>query len=132
MKRQAKELDIARRKQFVEREVMLAQQAKAERDEFLRIIQKQKEMETEEREIETQKQGAFRGHAQTIRDQIGINAELKKQERLDYLEEGRKVRQKIEDERLKVEGIKAQKLQGLREIGIADKYQADLSKKRIC
>jgi hypothetical protein len=66
------------------------------------------------------------------RDQIGINAELKKQERLDYLEEGRKVRQKIEDERLKVEGIKAQKLQGLREIGIADKYQADLSKKRIC
>jgi hypothetical protein len=24
-------------------------------------------METEEREIETQKQGAFRGHAQTIR-----------------------------------------------------------------
>ena len=66
------------------------------------------------------------------RDQIGINAELKKQERLDYLEEGRKVRQKIEDERLKVEGIKAQKLQGLRDIGIAEKYQADLSKKRIC
>ena len=66
------------------------------------------------------------------RDQIGINADCKKQERLDYLEEGRKVRQKIEDERLKVEGIKAQKLQGLREIGIADKYQADLSKKRIC
>ena len=66
------------------------------------------------------------------RDQIGINAELKKQQRLDYLEEGRKVRQKIEDERLKVEGIKAQKLQGLRDIGIADKYQADLSKKRIC
>ena len=66
------------------------------------------------------------------RDQIGINAELKKQQRLDYLEEGRKVRQKIEDERLKVEGIKAQKLQGLRDIGIAEKYQADLSKKRIC
>ena len=67
MKRQAKELDIARRKQFVEREVMLAQQAKAERDEFLRIIQKQKEMEDEERQIETQKQAAYRGHAQTIR-----------------------------------------------------------------
>jgi len=33
-----------------------------------------------------------------------------KQGRLDYLEEGRKVRQRIEDERLKVEGIKAQKL----------------------
>lgn len=65
-------------------------------------------------------------------DQIGINAESKKQQRLDYLEEGRKVRQRLEDERLKVEGIKAQKLQGLKDIGIADKYQADLTKKRIC
>jgi len=89
---QAKDLDIARRRQFVEREVMLAQQAKAERDEFLRIIQKQKEMEDEERQIEQQKQTAFRNHASTIRDQIGINAESKKQTRLDYLEEGRKVR----------------------------------------
>jgi len=42
---------------------MLAQQAKAERDEFLRIIQKQKEMEDEERQIETHKQQAFRNHA---------------------------------------------------------------------
>jgi len=31
-----------------------------------------------------------------------------------------------------VEGIKAQKLQGLRDIGIHEKYQADLAKKRIC
>ena len=65
-------------------------------------------------------------------DQIGINCEAKKQARLDYLEEGRKVRQRLEDERLKVEGIKAQKLQGLKDIGIAEKYQADLTKKRIC
>lgn len=61
-----------------------------------------------------------------------MNAEVKKQERLDYLEEGRKVRQRIEDERLKVEGIKKAKLQSLQEIGIAEKYQADLAKKRIC
>ena len=55
-------------------------------------------------------------------DQIGINTEVKKQTRLDYLEEGRKVRQRIEDERLKVEGIKAGKLAGLKNIGIAEKY----------
>lgn len=66
-----------------------------------------------------------------FRDQIGMNEEVKKQNRLDYLEEGRKVRQRIEDERLKVERIKAQKLQGLVDLGIEDKYQADLSKKRI-
>ena len=36
--KQSVDLDRARRRQFVEREVMLAQQAKAERDEFLRVI----------------------------------------------------------------------------------------------
>ena len=45
-----------------------------------------------------------------FRDQIGMNSETTKQARLDYLEEGRKVRQRIEDERLKVERIKADKL----------------------
>ena len=64
-------------------------------------------------------------------DQITNNSEVKKQERLDYLEEGRKVRQRIEDERLKVERIKAEKLRGLVDLGIEGKYQADLSKKRI-
>ena len=64
-------------------------------------------------------------------DQIGMNGEVRKQERLDYLEEGRKVRQRIEDERLKVERIKKSKLDGLVGLGIEDKYQADLAKKRI-
>jgi hypothetical protein len=50
---------------------------------------------------------------------------------LDYLEEGRRVRQKLEDERLKVEGIKKKKLDGLQTIGIAEKYQAELAKKKI-
>ena len=66
-----------------------------------------------------------------FRDQIVMNSETNKQARLDYLEEGRKVRQRIEDERLKVERIKKEKLQGLVDQGIESKYQADLSKKRI-
>jgi len=60
-----------------------------------------------------------------------MNGEVRKQERLDYLEEGRKVRQRIEDERLKVERIKKSKLDGLVGLGIEGKYQADLAKKRI-
>lgn len=47
---------------------------------------------------------------------------MKKQERLDYLEEGRKVRQRLEEERLKVEGIKNAKLQSLGKLGIDNKY----------
>jgi len=70
-------------------------------------------------------------HSQTIREQINVNADKKKQDRLDYLEEGKKVRQRIEDERLKVEGIKGEKLQGIKDLGIAEKYMADLAKKKI-
>lgn len=47
---------------------------------------------------------------------------MKKQERLDYLEEGRKVRQKLEEDRQKVEGIKHSKLQSLGKLGIDNKY----------
>jgi len=64
----------------------------------------------------------LKNHAHTIRAQIRDNEEKSKQDRLDYLEEGRKVRQRLEDERLKVEGIKSKKLQGLKDIGIESKY----------
>ena len=44
-------------------------------------------------------------HSKKIRQQISTNENVKKQERLDYLEEGRKVREKIENERQKVRDI---------------------------
>lgn len=40
-----------------------------------------------------------------IRNQISNNDAKKKQERLDYLEEGRKVREKIDNERQKIKDI---------------------------
>jgi hypothetical protein len=110
---------------------MLSQQAKLERDSFLRVIEEQQRAEQQERIIEDEKKMHLRNHATTIRAQISTNTEKGKADRLDYLEEGRKVRQKLEDEKMKVEGIKKQKLQGLKHIGIEDKYQAELAKKKI-
>ena len=66
-RKNAIELDQGRRKQFVEREIVMASQAKAERDEFLRVIQKQKEQEDDERQLDAQRHSAFRNHGQTIR-----------------------------------------------------------------
>jgi len=50
---------------------------------------------------------------------------------LNYLEEGKLVRQKLEDERQKIERIKGKKLGELKGIDIPDKYQAELAKKKI-
>jgi len=110
MQKQAAELEVARRRQFQEREVTLATQAKAERDDFLRIIERQKEDEQKEREMEQERQYQLRNHANVVRAQIAKNSSVKQQDRLDYLEEGKKVRQKLEDDRLKVEAIKQKKL----------------------
>ena len=110
---------------------MLGQWAKLERDAFVRVIEEHKRAESEERKIDQEKKMHLKNHAHTIRAQIRDNEEHVKQDRLDYLEEGKKVRQRLLDEKSKVEGIKAKKLQGLKDIGIADKYQAELAKKRI-
>lgn len=110
---------------------MLAQQAKAERDEFLKVIDRQRLEEDSERRMDLEKHASLRVHSQAIKDQILMNSETKKQQKLDYLEEGRKVRQKLEEEKMKVEGIKQRKLGELKKLGIHDKYQHDLAKKKI-
>lgn len=97
----------------------------------MRIINKQKEVEEQERRIEEEKKQVLQKHSQQLRSQIHTNDEKSKQERLDYLEEGRKVRQKIEEEKRKIEAIKNKKLQELNNLEIPDKYKAELAKKKI-
>lgn len=130
-KRQMSDLEYARKKQFMERELNMAEQAKTERDAFLKVIEEQRRTEANEREIADEKNNALRSHAQCIREQIQQNSEKKKQDRLDFLEEGKKIRQRLEDERSKVEGIKQRKMGELNELGISDKYKAELAKKKI-
>lgn len=128
---QAADLENARRRQFLERESMLATQAKVERDDFLRIIERQKAEEQKERELEEEKKRQLRNHADVVRAQISKNQQLTEQQRLDYLEEGKKVRQKLEEDRQKLEAIKQQKLNNIAELGIEKKYQYELAKKKI-
>ncbi|CAI2366155.1 unnamed protein product [Moneuplotes crassus] len=126
-----RELEEARLSQFTEKERRLAEQAKQERSEYSRIISTQKEEEMREAMIDEEKRKILREHANKLRSQITQNEEVKKQERLDYLEEGRKVRQSQAEERARLEMIKKKKLNDLKNLGISDKYTSDLSKKKI-
>ena len=126
-----RDMEEARQRQFLEREQRLSEQAKQERDEFLRIIHKQKEVEESERRIEEEKKDVLKKHSNQLRTQIHTNDEQGKQDRLDYLEEGRKIRQKIDDERVKIEAIKQKKLGELGALNIPEKYAAELAKKKI-
>jgi len=52
--------------------------------------------------MDEEKRKAASSHSYCLRDQILKNEETKKQERLDYLEEGKKTREKIDEERNKI------------------------------
>jgi hypothetical protein len=73
LQKQAAELEAARKRQFLERESTMANQAKNERDDFLRIIERQKEEEEKERQLEAEKKAALLRHANVIRAQITKN-----------------------------------------------------------
>ena len=94
-------------------------------------IQKQKQVELQERKVEEDRKQALIDHSHKIRGQIVTNEDVKKQERLDYLEEGRKVREKVDMEREKIQSIQQSKIQDLKEAGIDDKYLYELNKKTV-
>ena len=70
-------------------------------------------------------------HANELKKQMALNEEKKKQDQRTYLEEGKKVKDKLAAEKKTLERIKQNKLQDLQAQGIKDKYQTDLAKKKI-
>lgn len=124
-------MEEARRKQFADRDHMLTQQAKAERDDFLRVVQRQKEDEANERKLEAEKKEALLRHKQTLQQQMQKNAGVKMQGRLDFLEEGKRQRQALEEQRQKILRIKSAKVGELGALGVADKYQVELQNKKV-
>lgn len=125
------DLEKARQKQFQEKAAALAEQARVEREDYMHQIQKQKQVELQERKVEEDRKQALIDHSFKIRGQIAINEDLKKQDRLDFLEQGRKVREKIDMEREKIKDIQQAKIEELKEAGIDNKYLYEINKKTV-
>lgn len=94
-------------------------------------IQKQKQTEAMEKKVEEEKKKALVEHQKKIQAQIATNESLKKQDRLDYLEEGKKVRESIQADRDKIKDIQAAKINELGNLGIDNKYMYELQKKTV-
>ena len=78
-----------------------------------------------------EKEQLVNNHASELKKQMALNDEKKKQDKRSYLEEGKKMKDKLTAEKKTLERIKDNKLQELQAQGIKDKYQTDLSKKKI-
>merc|ERR1711924_594129 len=130
-KMQHKILHEARVQQKKEKERRLETVVKSERSEFDRIVHVQREAEAVEVEKECQMKDARYKHRRDVQEQIQKNEGRRRQERLDYLEEGRKLRKEIEKEKSHLLNIKDRKVQELRTAGVPDKYLTELMRHKV-
>merc|ERR550514_1597370 len=124
-------LDQAREAQKLEKERRLIEQAQQEKEEFDRILRVQREAESVEAAAKQKKMHAAHEHMEELQAQILMNAEVRKKNRMDFLDEGVQQRARMEAGRLKLEGIKAEKLQTLQVAGVPNKYTVDLANKKF-
>merc|ERR1719181_2700129 len=124
-------LDQARVAQKLEKERRLIEQAQQEKEEFDRILRVQREAEESERGAKVKKISAAHEHMEELQAQIIMNAEVRKKNRMDFLDEGVQQRQRMEQGRLKLEAIKDEKLRGLQSAGVPSKYTVDLANKKF-
>jgi len=124
-------LDQAREAQKLEKERRLIEQAQQEKEEFDRILRVQREAEEAEQSVKSKKHYACKEHMQELQAQILMNAEVRKKNRMEFLDEGVQQRARMEAGRLKLEGIKVEKLKSLEASGVPPKYTVDLANKKF-
>merc|ERR1719247_374502 len=78
----------ARETQKLEKERRLIEQAQQEKEEFDRILRVQRQAEDQERSEKLKRAEAARGHMEELQTQIIMNAEVRKKNRMDFLDEG--------------------------------------------
>ena len=76
--------------------------------------------------MDEQKKKAFVDHQSALIQLIEEKHDKKKQERVDFLEEGRKMRQKLAEEQQKLEVIKDQKIKEMEKLGLNDNVKKQL------
>jgi hypothetical protein len=121
----------ANEKQKLDKGLKLAEQAKQEEEEYHKIVQKQvKDMEGERKRDDEKKTMRF-DHNYELRRQIKEREEVVKLTKRETLEEGRKMKQKTETDKARLEIIKDEKLDHLKKLGINPKYVTDLERFKI-
>jgi len=124
-------LNEARSAQKLEKERRLMEQAVQEKEEFARILRVQKETTVAEEALKMRRESTLHNHQSELTTQIMMNNEVRKKNRMDFLDEGRNMSTQKESDRLKLEAIKAHKIQSLHVAGVPQKYTVDLEKKRF-
>ena len=125
------ELIKSNNRQKIQKRNQLAEQAKQEQAEYERIIKKQLEDMERERKIEEERKKMRYDNTKDLRKMIKIREEKEKLEAKEILEEGRKIRQNNDLWRQRMEKIKQEKIQKLKDLNVEPIYIADLERYKI-
>ena len=110
------------KRQIDAKELILAEEAMKEKEEFEKIIKEQLIAIQRQKEIEEKKKAQLLHHREELRLQILNKQEKEKVDKREILEEGRKVRQNNDEYRRGLEAIKKEKIDYLKSLNIEDKY----------
>jgi hypothetical protein len=125
-----KDLAQARELQMREKAALLADQARAEMEEFDRIIATQKGAEAADRAKRLELSAAERGNAEALRKQIAEVEENRRKDRRDFLDEGLRQRTERREREALVDAIRLQKVEELEALNVPKPYRQELLKKR--
>lgn len=123
------DLKRAREQQKSEKEVMLTEQARFEKEEFERIIAVQKIAEEQERLKQLKERELRERNAQSVQKQISEIEEARRKTRRDFIEEGNRLKMEKRERDAQIEGIRARKLQELERLSVPKQYRQELLKK---
>jgi len=124
-------LSDAREEQRLMKLKQLADTAKTDHNEFVRILHANREKEQADYEQFVHTKQVSQNHKEELLAQISANKESRNKAREEYLEEGRKLREDYSRERVNLEVVKDRKLEELQVSGVPAKYRAELERKKI-
>lgn len=124
------DLAAAREMQMREKAALLAEQARAEKEEFDRIISVQKEEEDRERRNRERDAQNARQAAEALRKQIAEVEENRRKGRRDFLDEGNRLRTEKREREALVDAIRQQKVHELESMSVPKQYRQELLKKK--
>ena len=125
------ELIQSNNKQKIQKRNQLAEQARQEQAEYERIIKNQLEEMEKEKKIEEERKRMRYENTKDLKKMIKLREEKEKLEAKEILEEGRKIRQNNDDWKRRMEKIKQEKIQKLKDLNVEPIYIADLERYKI-
>ena len=123
-------LHESRQKQFADNDARYKDLKRQDRELFVRVMQEQKEKELEERQQMAQRRQAFLRYKSELNTQMKKNDEVRQNDKHAMIIEGKKNRLMIDQERNRIQMIKAQKLASVRQLGVQERYTAELENKK--